>query len=234
MRRCCGTISCPRCAGRSGRHGANFFGAWRHSTQGRGAWSTIGFIFGALHLVHPDGTNHPDASFHFRRSAPATGLELARGGEDHGAAGLIWMLPAVADFDFGGGGGGAAASSWITSSFHQLWSAKGKALATVRRRSCWSSSPRFSERFMPDLLPGAGQVGTQINLVVEGSLLASLGWILCSLVFAYGHAEAVADERGLYRRSDRVVAILLWAQACAWSIILGACWIVRFSPEAGR
>jgi uncharacterized BrkB/YihY/UPF0761 family membrane protein len=28
-----------------------------------------------------------------------------------------------------------------------------------------------------------------------------------------------------------VVAILLWAQACAWSIIAGACWIVRFSQR---
>jgi hypothetical protein len=30
------------------------------------------------------------------------------------------------------------------------------------------------------------------------------------------------------------VAILLWAQACSWSVILGACWIVRFSPRGPK
>jgi membrane protein len=66
-------------------------------------------------------------------------------------------------------------------------------------------------------------------VVVEGSLLASSGWILCSLVFAYVIPRILASS-ATYIALGSVVAILLWAQACAWSIILGACWIVRFSP----
>ncbi len=30
-----------------------------------------------------------------------------------------------------------------------------------------------------------------------------------------------------------LVVILLWAQACAWSVIIGACWMVRF-PGRGK
>ncbi len=67
------------------------------------------------------------------------------------------------------------------------------------------------------------------SVVVEGSLLASLGWILCSLVFAKVMPQLLKTSAA-YLALGSVVAILLWAQACAWSIILGACWIVRFSP----
>jgi YihY family inner membrane protein len=66
-------------------------------------------------------------------------------------------------------------------------------------------------------------------VVVEGSLLASLGWILCSLVFAKIMPQLLKTSAA-YLALGSVVAILLWAQACAWSIILGAAWIVRFSP----
>jgi len=66
------------------------------------------------------------------------------------------------------------------------------------------------------------------NLVVEGSLLASCGWIVCSLIFAYVMPK-ILQTSAAYIALGSVVAILLWAQACAWSVILGACWIVRFS-----
>jgi YihY family inner membrane protein len=66
-------------------------------------------------------------------------------------------------------------------------------------------------------------------VVVEGSLLASCGWIICSMIFAYILPELLKTS-ATYLALGSVVAILLWAQACAWSIILGACWIVRFSP----
>ena len=68
----------------------------------------------------------------------------------------------------------------------------------------------------------------RVAVVVEGSLLASLGWILCSLVFAK-IMPALLSTSAAYLALGGVVAILLWAQACAWSIILGACWIVRFT-----
>jgi YihY family inner membrane protein len=72
--------------------------------------------------------------------------------------------------------------------------------------------------------------------VVEGSLLASTGWILCSLIFATV-VPKLLKASAAYAALGSVVGILIWAQACAWSIILGACWIVRFSPprmKAGR
>jgi YihY family inner membrane protein len=69
--------------------------------------------------------------------------------------------------------------------------------------------------------------------VVEGSLLASCGWIVCSLIFAFV-IPTLLKTSAAYIALGSVVAILLWAQACAWSIILGACWIVRFSPPRGK
>jgi len=72
--------------------------------------------------------------------------------------------------------------------------------------------------------------------VVEGSLLASFGWIVCSMIFAFVIPN-ILKASAAYIALGSVVAILLWAQACAWSIILGACWIVRFSSlktKAGR
>jgi uncharacterized BrkB/YihY/UPF0761 family membrane protein len=66
--------------------------------------------------------------------------------------------------------------------------------------------------------------------VIEGSLLASTGWIACSLIFA-SLMPKLLKASAAYIALGSVVAILLWAQACAWSVILGACWIVRFSPR---
>jgi len=66
--------------------------------------------------------------------------------------------------------------------------------------------------------------------VVEGSLLASCGWIVCSLIFA-SVMPKLLKASAAYIALGSVVAILLWAQACAWSVIIGACWIVRFSPR---
>jgi len=66
--------------------------------------------------------------------------------------------------------------------------------------------------------------------VIEGSLLASSGWIVCSLIFAYVIPK-ILQTSAAYIALGSIVATLLWAQACAWSVILGACWIVRFSPN---
>ena len=61
----------------------------------------------------------------------------------------------------------------------------------------------------------------------NGSLVATAGWVLCSIVFAYV-LPALWQTNTVYEALGSVVIILLWAQACAWSIILGACWVVRF------
>ncbi len=68
------------------------------------------------------------------------------------------------------------------------------------------------------------------NLIVEGSLLASCGWVGCSLLFVTVLPK-ILQTSAAYIALGSVVAILLWAQACAWSLIIGACWIVRFSPK---
>jgi YihY family inner membrane protein len=70
----------------------------------------------------------------------------------------------------------------------------------------------------------------QTNLIVEGSLLASCGWVGCSLLFVTVLPK-ILQTSAAYIALGSVVAILLWAQACAWSLIIGACWIVRFSPK---
>jgi membrane protein len=75
--------------------------------------------------------------------------------------------------------------------------------------------------------------GHKMTLVIEGSLLASTGWIVCSMVFAYVMPK-ILQTSAAYIALGSVVAILLWAQACAWSIIIGACWIVRFSSLRTR
>ncbi len=64
----------------------------------------------------------------------------------------------------------------------------------------------------------------------DGSLVASCGWILCSLLFA-NVLMPMLTAGAVYEALGSVVVILLWAQACAWSVIAGACWIVRFSPR---
>jgi YihY family inner membrane protein len=66
--------------------------------------------------------------------------------------------------------------------------------------------------------------------VVEGSLLAVCGWIVCSLIFS-SVLTKLLQTSAAYIALGSVVAILLWAQACAWSVIIGACWIVRFSSR---
>jgi YihY family inner membrane protein len=69
-----------------------------------------------------------------------------------------------------------------------------------------------------------------LNVVRDGSLLAACGWVLCSLVFAYVLPN-VWRSNAVYEALGSVVVILLWAQACSWCVILGGCWIVRFSPR---
>ena len=66
--------------------------------------------------------------------------------------------------------------------------------------------------------------------VRNGALVASLGWVLGSLIFAYVLPN-MWRTNAVYEALGSVVVILLWAQACAWSVIIGACWIVRFSSR---
>jgi uncharacterized BrkB/YihY/UPF0761 family membrane protein len=66
--------------------------------------------------------------------------------------------------------------------------------------------------------------------VRDGALVASLGWIACSLVFSNVLPHLLSMNL-VYRALGSVVIILFWAQACAWSVIGGACWMVRFASR---
>lgn len=66
--------------------------------------------------------------------------------------------------------------------------------------------------------------------VRDGAMVASFGWIGCGLIFTRVLPH-VLGLKMLYQALGTIVIILLWAQACAWSLILGACWMVRFKPR---
>jgi membrane protein len=70
----------------------------------------------------------------------------------------------------------------------------------------------------------------QLRQVRDGALVASVGWISCSLIFS-NVLPRLLDLNMVYRALGSVVIILFWAQACAWSVIAGACWMVRFSSR---
>jgi len=73
----------------------------------------------------------------------------------------------------------------------------------------------------------------RLREVRDGAMLASVGWIGCGLIFARV-IPGIMGLNILYQALGTVVIILLWAQACAWSLILGACWVARFSPRPRR
>ena len=66
-----------------------------------------------------------------------------------------------------------------------------------------------------------------LKQIRDGSLVASCGWIICSLLFAK-IVPNMWRANAVYEALGSIVIILLWAQACAWMVIIGACWIVRF------
>ncbi len=71
----------------------------------------------------------------------------------------------------------------------------------------------------------------KLSLIRNGSLVASCGWLLCSLIFAYVLPN-MWRSNAVYEALGSIVVILIWAQACAWSVIVGACWIVRFASSS--
>jgi YihY family inner membrane protein len=68
----------------------------------------------------------------------------------------------------------------------------------------------------------------KLGAVRDGALIASVGWIGCGLIIT----EVLRKMMSLnlvYQALGSIVIILLWAQACSWSLIIGACWMVRFT-----
>ena len=73
----------------------------------------------------------------------------------------------------------------------------------------------------------------RLRAVRDGALVASVGWIGCSLVFTRVLPQMIGLNM-VYQALGSIVVILLWSQACAWSLIIGACWTVRFNARPAR
>ena len=73
----------------------------------------------------------------------------------------------------------------------------------------------------------------RLRAVRDGALMASVGLIGCTLVFADVLPKFLGANL-VYQALGTIVIILLWSQACAWSLIIGACWMVRFGGRKGR
>jgi uncharacterized BrkB/YihY/UPF0761 family membrane protein len=69
--------------------------------------------------------------------------------------------------------------------------------------------------------------------VRDGAMVASLGWISCGLIFSQV-LPYIFGANMVYKALGSVVIILLWALSCAWSLILGACWTMRFPTGPAR
>ena len=70
-----------------------------------------------------------------------------------------------------------------------------------------------------------------LRLVRDGALVASIGWVGCSMIFLLLTTNHLLSVNMVYRALGSVVIVLFWAQACAWSVIAGACWMVRASSR---
>ena len=69
-----------------------------------------------------------------------------------------------------------------------------------------------------------------MRLHIQGGTFAAFGWLAISYIFAY-ILPVVWKQNVLYGAMGSIVATLLWAYSCAWSVLLGACWTSRFSTH---
>jgi membrane protein len=58
----------------------------------------------------------------------------------------------------------------------------------------------------------------------QGTWIASIGWLLMSVGFTW-IVKLVWNQSILHGTWGGIIATLFWAYACAWSLLLGACWI---------
>jgi len=71
------------------------------------------------------------------------------------------------------------------------------------------------------------------RLVCQGCWIAVIGWLGTSFVFARIMPDIWAASAFKGALSS-ILATLVWAYACAWSLLIGACWIERWRPGSGR
>ena len=68
-----------------------------------------------------------------------------------------------------------------------------------------------------------------IRVVFQAASVSTIGWIACSGLYVLV-LQRVWSSNAIYGALGSLIAILLWGQSCAWAVIAGGCWIVRFSP----
>jgi membrane protein len=72
--------------------------------------------------------------------------------------------------------------------------------------------------------------GVSLRLHIQGATFSAMGWIIISYIFA-DVLPLVWQQNVLYGALGSIVATLLWAYSCAWSVLIGACWASRFSVD---
>jgi membrane protein len=75
-------------------------------------------------------------------------------------------------------------------------------------------------RIIPVRTPSRG-------ILRQASFLAAAGWLGMCALFAKV-LPVVWVSNPFHGALGSIVATLMWAQACAWVVVIGACWIVRF------
>ncbi len=73
----------------------------------------------------------------------------------------------------------------------------------------------------------------------QGAWIASLGWLLTSVGFTW-IIKLIWSQSILHGTWGSIIATLFWAYTCAWSLMIGACWIrywetqekSRFNPDS--
>ncbi len=64
------------------------------------------------------------------------------------------------------------------------------------------------------------------KLLRQGTAIAAVGWMLVSYGFTY-FVPVIWNKSILHGAWGSILATLFWAYACAWCLLLGACWIKR-------
>ncbi|MES2309574.1 MAG: YhjD/YihY/BrkB family envelope integrity protein [Verrucomicrobiota bacterium] len=67
----------------------------------------------------------------------------------------------------------------------------------------------------------------------QGTWIATLGWLITSVGFTW-IVKRVWSQNILHGAWGSIIATLFWAYACAWSLLLGACWIRYWETKSGE
>lgn len=60
--------------------------------------------------------------------------------------------------------------------------------------------------------------------LIQGTWIATFGWVFMSLGFTW-IIKLIWSQNILHGAWGSIIATLFWAYACAWSLLIGACWI---------